>query len=107
MPEGRAASSSGSSEAPLSDQRLNCDSVTQSGNAQRAVDQQQAFEIVLAVDIRRFQQQRGRASAAHLMKQRGRVVAIGRLAGQQFEMMVLAVCILVFSFILFKKKPAE
>jgi hypothetical protein len=38
------------------------------------------------------------------MKQRGRVVAIGRLAGQQFEM-GLAVCMLLFSFILFKKSP--
>lgn len=66
-------------------ERLNRDSVTQRGNAQGAVDQQQALKIVFTVNICGFQQQRRRTRTADLMKQRGWVVAIDRLAGQQFE----------------------
>ncbi len=78
--------------------------VAQGGDAQGAIHQQQAFQVILTVDIRRLQQQRGRARAADLMEQSGRVVAIGRLTGQQFE--VRFGCLhFLFSLFCSKKSP--
>ncbi|MNV87500.1 hypothetical protein D3C71_1816240 [compost metagenome] len=60
----------------VSSQRLKADFTAQGGNAQGTVDDQQAFQVLLAVDFRRVQQQGGRASAAQLMKNRRRIAAV-------------------------------
>jgi hypothetical protein len=65
-------------------QCLHGDFVAKSGDTQRAVDNQQAFQILFAADVSRFEQQSCRASAAKLVEDGRRVTTVASLYCQQF-----------------------
>jgi hypothetical protein len=60
--------------------------VAQCGNAQRAVDHQQALQILFAVDFRRLQQQGGRTGAAQLVEKGGGIAPVAGLRLQQCQL---------------------